>query len=422
MDEQFLHYIWKFQKFKSNQLELINNQSLKIFYPGNHNHDSGPDFEEARIKIDEIEWAGQVEIHINSSDWLHHNHQEDQTYESVVLHVVWNHDKEIHIQNEVIPTLELKNLVDPFLIEKYHRYISTTDEILCSSQINSLSNLTISSMLDRVLIERLSNKASEVLMTLSENTNDWEQVTYRTIAANFGFSTNKGTFIRLTELAPFEVLKKVLHNQLATEALLYGQSGFLDNTIDDYQTELNKEYQFLKKKFRLKEGLSKSYWKSGKLRPTNFPIVRIAQLSALLHSQPQLFTLLIKTININELKQRLMVDVSTYWQLHYDFNKRTKKTNNSIGRSSFENLLINSVSPLLAAYARFTDEHQYMDRAINLLESISPERNRITKKWDPLEIKAKSAFDSQALIQLHKNYCEKRRCLKCNIGVEILNE
>ncbi|WP_436515568.1 DUF2851 family protein [Ekhidna sp. To15] len=422
MDEQFLHYIWKYQKFETGQLQLTNDQSLKVFYPGNHNHDSGPDFEEARLKIEAIEWAGQVEIHINSSDWLNHNHQHDPSYESVILHVVWNHDKEICINEEIIPTLELKKRIDLGILEKYQQHLRSTSEILCSTQIKSLSTLNIRNMIDRVLIERLEEKSGRILSNLNETTNDWEQITYRTIAANFGFSTNKEAFIRLSEHLPFDRLKKVLQNIKSTEALLFGQAGFLENDVDDYQSELKEEFQFLHAKFQLKEPLSKVHWKFGKLRPANFPIIRLAQMSSLFHHQPQLFTLLIKEGNIEEVKKKLLVDVSDYWQSHYDFGKSRKRVSEKMGISSFENLIINSMAPLLAAYAKFTGEQKYMDRAMEILESISAESNRITKKWNALGINATSGFESQGLIQLFKDYCQKRRCLHCNIGVEILNK
>lgn len=422
MDEQFLHYIWKYQKFNPSDLTLTDNQNLKVFSPGNHNHDSGPDFEEARLKIGSIEWAGKVEIHINSSDWLNHNHEKDPAYNSVILHVVWNHNKDIHIEGQKIPTLELKGIVDPYLINGYKTYITSTDEILCGSQIGSVSSLKVVSMLDRALIERLGDKSDEILAILRSNTNDWQQITYRTLAANFGFSTNKESFIRLTELLPFETLKKVLQNQKSTEAMLFGQSGFLEDAEDEYQRELKVEHTFLRQKFQLKEPLNKTLWKYGKLRPANFPSVRLSQLAILLHNQPQLFSFIIATESIERMKEKLLINVSEYWQAHYDFGKPRKKSTSTMGDGSFDNLMINSVAPLLAAYSRYTGDQKYMDRAIAILESTAAEFNRITKKWAPFGIKSKTAFDSQALIQLHKNYCQKRRCLQCNIGVEILNK
>lgn len=422
MDEQFLHYIWKYQKFETCRFELTDARSLKVFYPGNHNHDSGPDFEEAKIKIEDIEWAGHVEVHINSSDWLQHNHQHDPSYNNVILHVVWNYDKEIQVEGEVLPTLELKNRVDPLLLANYKMYMRSTSEILCASQITSLTPLNIRNMLDRVLIERLEQKSSQILADLSTKTNDWEQMTYRLIAANFGFSTNKETFIRLSDQLPFSTLKKNLQNIKFTEALLFGQAGFLEENIDEYQSELKAEFHFLKTKFQLRPPLSKVHWKYGKLRPGNFPSVRLAQLAALFHNQPQLFTLLMQSDNIAEIKQHLLVDVSEYWQIHYDFGKRRIRPSKKMGNSSFENLIINSMVPLLAAYAKFTGEPKYMNRSVEMLESIHAENNRITKKWKVLDIGAISAFDSQALIQLYKCYCQKRRCLRCNIGTEILNK
>lgn len=422
MDEQFLHYIWKYQKLDSTHPKLTEGQQLKVFYQGNHNHDSGPDFEEARIKIDNIEWAGQIEIHINSSDWIHHNHQHDPAYETVILHVVWNHDKEIYIQGEALPVLELKHQVNLLLIEKYQNHLKSTAEILCESQIVHLSPLIIRGMLDRVLIERLSEKSEQILSILGNSANDWEQITFRTIASNFGFSTNKESFTRLAELLPYKKLKKALQSIKSSEALIFGQSGFLVDSDNAYQVELKTEFDFLSSKYQLDAPLSKAHWKYGKLRPANFPTVRLAQLSALLHHQPQLFNFLVKTDSISELKKKLLVKVGEYWQHHYDFGKQRNAPSLTMGKTSFENILINSVAPILAAYSKYSGSQMFMDRAIEILESIAAENNRITKKWDVLGINAKSAFDSQALIQLYKNYCLKRRCLHCNFGVAILNK
>lgn len=421
MDEQFLHYIWKYQKFDQNKLKLTEGQSLMVYCPGNHNQDSGPDFEEARIKIDAIEWAGQVEIHINSSDWNHHNHQHDPAYENVILHVVWNYDSEIHLNGEAIPTLELKSIIDPGLIEKYQKHIRSNQEILCSSQLPGVSPLTIRGMLDRVLVERLEEKASRILNDLQSRKNDWEEVTYRALASNFGFSTNKEAFIRLTELLPFSKLKKALQNEKSTEALLFGQAGFLNEAKDEYQDSLKSEFQFLQKKFQLPESMVKPQWKFGKLRPANFPPVRLAQLAAVLYNTPKLFTILTQTESIKTLKEHLRPPLSQYWQAHYDFGKERERATRQIGKSSFENILINTVAPLLAAYSKYTAGPTFMDRAVELLESSPTENNRITRKWSKIDVNAKTAIDSQAFIQLFKSYCQKRKCLQCNIGVEILN-
>ncbi|WP_425390654.1 DUF2851 family protein [Ekhidna sp.] len=421
MDEHFLHYIWKYQKFTSGDLSLANGSGLTVFYPGNHNMDSGPDFEEARIKIDNIEWAGQVEIHLRSSDWYHHNHQNDSAYENVILHVVWEHDKEVKILKEPIPTLELKHIVDPHLTKKYKHYLQNNDEILCINQIQKVSPLTLRSMQDRVLIERLEEKANSILEKLKVNNNDWEETTYSTLAENFGFSTNKESFSRLTQILPFRILKKVLNSHDQTEALLFGQTGFLSTDRDEYQCSLRTEHAYLSKKYQLSEPMVKAQWKFGKMRPANFPTVRIAQFASMLSHNPKLFSTLIETTDIKQLKKQLLTPVSDYWQNHYDFGKDRNRPSKTIGNGSFVNILINTVAPLFAAYSKYSANQEYMDRAVELLESLPAESNRITKKWASTNIKINSAFESQAHIQLFKHYCQKRRCLHCNIGVEILN-
>lgn len=421
MNEDLLHYIWKYQKFNPSELSLIDKRKLHVFHPGHHNQDSGPDFEEARLKIANIEWAGQVEIHINTSDWLHHGHQHDPAYGNIILHVVWNHDKEItNNNNEVLPTLELKKLIDPTLLEKYQQHLSIKDEILCSSHLKTISSITVNGMMDRTLVERLNEKSVVILAQLAENKHDWEAVTYQTLAKNFGFSVNKEAFEQLSKILPFSVLKKVLHSEKQTEALVFGQAGFLNDQKDDHQQTLWKEYYFLHQKFQLPEPLSKAQWKFGRMRPPNFPTVRLAQFAALLHHQPKLFTLLTQTESIKKLKKELEVSTSNYWQSHYDFGKEASKPI-AMGNTSFENILINTVVPLLSAYAKHTDNQQYMDRSISLLESLSFEKNRITKKWQEKGVSKSKAFDSQALLQLFNKYCQHRKCLNCNIGTAIIS-
>ncbi|MEP0987637.1 DUF2851 family protein [Ekhidna sp.] len=422
MDEQFLHYIWKYQKFDYQSLTLTSGQSLRVFYQGNSNQDSGPDFEEGRIKIDTIEWAGQIEIHINSSDWANHNHQNDPAYQNVILHVVWNHDKEVLLDDVPIPTLELKNIVDPTLLEKYRKYINAPSDIPCTGLLKNISPFTMTTMLNRTLVERLENKGHRILQSLQRNNNDWEETTYQAIASNFGFATNKESFIRLTEILPFSKLKKVLHDSKQTEALLFGLAGFLEPNEEEYQQLLGAEFEYLRKKFELNDPMVTAQWKFGKLRPGNFPTVRLSQLSSLLHHHPKLFTLLIETEDIKQLKKELLTSVSEYWRRHYDFGKVKKKAGNSMGINSFENLLINTVAPLMAAYAKHSAQQKYMDRAIELLESLPPESNRIIAKWNHLNLNFKNTFDSQAAIELYKSYCQKRRCLHCNVGVELLNK
>ncbi|NQZ77846.1 MAG: DUF2851 family protein [Ekhidna sp.] len=422
MDEQFLHYIWKYQKFDQTDLSLTDRRVLTVFNIGIHNHDSGPDFEEARIKIEDIQWAGHVEIHINSSDWNKHKHQKDPAYQNVVLHVVWNHDTEILIENTAIPTLELKEIVDLSVLKKYKSFKKESKQIPCANSVAQVQSMTITSMLNRTLVERLEQKGAQVLQMLIESGNDWEETTYRLFLLNFGFSVNKEAFQRLGQTLPFREIKKLLQNLQQTEAVLFGQSGFLREGSEGYQKALQKEHQYLAKKHSLKNPISIQEWKFGKMRPTNFPTVRLAQLAAILHNNPKLFSTLIETEDIKELKNKLAVDVSDYWQRHYDFSKERSRKGSKIGNQSFENIQINTIAPLLAAYSKYIGSQKYMDRAIQLLDSLMPEKNRVTKKWDSLKLYPANAFESQALIQLYQSYCQPKRCLSCNIGVAILNK
>ena len=422
MDEYFLHYIWKHQKFTSRKLKLTDGQPLVVFSQGFHNQNSGPDFEEGRLKIAEMEWAGSIEIHVYSSDWHRHNHSDNKAYENVVLHVVWSHDKDIQVNGSVIPTLELKNRVDHALITKYEKYLHTEERIICGPQLNNVPDITFNGMLDRVLVERLELKASEILTDLKKHQNNWENATYQVLAKNFGFSTNKSAFGKLAQKLPFELLRKNLQNLFKTEALLFGQAGFLGEAHDDYQKKLQVEFRFLSSKFDLKEPMDKVEWKLGKMRPANFPTIRLAQFASLLHHNPNLFSNIISIENPKDLIHSLAFKHNAYWESYYDFGKKRKSRATGLGKLSLDYLIINSASPILAAYSKYTGNQLFMDRAVLLLESVAPEMNRYTKEWVKLDRKATSAFESQAQIQLIKHYCDKRKCLDCNIGVQLLSE
>ena len=422
MDEYFLHYIWKHQKFTSNHLKLKDDQTLLVFQQGYHNQDSGPDFEEARIKIGAIEWVGSIEIHIKSSDWINHQHSSNTAYHNVVLHVVWEHDQEIVVNGDVLPTLELKNIVNPELVLKYKNYLSSKSTFICETQISAAPKITYHTMLSRVMVERLEEKAEKVLQSLRENKNNWEETTYKTLAQNFGFSTNKTAFEKLAQRLPFEILKKHLHDELKTQALVFGQAGFLEDPQDDYQSRLKQEYEFLKTKFDLHAPLSRSEWKFGKMRPANFPSVRLAQFASVLLNNPNLFSKVVSITKPKNLIEELSFEYHAYWKTHYDFGKKKKLLAKKPGSSTLDGILINTITPILAAYSKHVDDQKYIDNALAILESLKSETNRYTKDWIKLGLKPSSAFESQAQIQLIKNYCAKRRCLACNIGVYLLGQ
>lgn len=423
MDERFLHYLWKFQKFDAQELKTAEGNVILVFNPGLHNHHSGPDFSEARIKIDGMEWVGHVEIHVKSSDWLTHGHQKDMAYENVILHVVFNNDEQIFRQDKSpIPTLELKEKIDPDLINKYKQLIHKPSDIPCSDHINEVDELILSSVLDKMLSIRLEEKSNLIFQQLSNCLNDWEEVTHRMVCKSFGMKTNAAYFETLANSLPEKILRKHENNPLQIEALIFGMAGFLEaKPIDDYQHQLTGEFQYLVKKYNLEQLLSKSHWKFSRLRPANFPTVRLSQLAAIFHGKNSFSHRLTQSEDLTEIANYLKRKPSPYWQKHYDFGKPYKKTFSQIGKTAINSIIINTLFPILVAYGKSIDDQAYVDRAISWIQQMSAEDNHLTKQWEVLGVSPKNAFDSQALIHLYNNYCQRRRCLECAIGNKVLN-
>ncbi|MEM6829633.1 MAG: DUF2851 family protein [Bacteroidota bacterium] len=422
MDEDFLQYVWKFQKFQPQMLRTTDGDTLSVFDTGIHNFDSGPDFEEARIKIGTIEWAGHVEVHVKSSDWMRHQHQVNPSYENVILHVVWEHDVPIKIKEAVLPTLELRNYIATELVENYQSLMANHLEIVCSNHLNNVSPITFRNMVDKSTSERMNQKAHDIYRLLKESKNHWESVTYRAIMKNFGFSTNKRSFSMLAESLPYHLIAKYSSQPLLLESLLFGQAGFLDEVTDSYQETLAREYGYLKQKHKLEKRLSRSSWKFSKMRPQNFPCIRLAQVASLFHKKPQLFAELIQISDPKALVDGFKLNISDYWSTHYDFGKESAPKPKALGRMSIDNIIINTICPLLFAYSNYSGDQLHKDNALRLLEITPPEKNRITKKWQHLGRVPGNAFESQGLIQLFNEYCERRRCLHCNVGFEILRK
>lgn len=422
MDEAFLHFIWKFQKFDTENLVTASNELISVHHPGIHNDDSGPDFSEGKLKIGSIEWSGNIEIHLKSSDWYHHQHQEDQTYENVILHVVWQHDRAvIRSDGSKIPCLELKNRVSPDLVYSYKHHLVQATEILCHSKLSEISDLVWNSNLDKMLTRRLEQKSERILTLAKEIQFDWEEVAYIALARNFGFSLNAEPFERLAKATPLKTLSKYSNRPEMIQALLFGQAGFLENPEGEYQSYLAIEYEFLKAKHGL-NGLHRAHWKFGKMRPSNFPSVRLAQFSGLLSKNAKLFNELTSISSLRDLKRMFQIDLGDYWKAYYDFGKPSKRSGNSLGASSIENLTINSIAPLLSAFAIHTGQREMMDKAISLLEQLKPESNRYTKKFEALNRAPTSAFDSQAQITLFRDFCNRKKCLNCGIGISIFSK
>ena len=421
MQEDFLHFIWKFLKFNHKNLCLSNGSALQIRSPGISNNNAGPDFLQAHVLIADIEWHGAVEIHVKSSIWTQHKHDTNKNFDQVILHVVWEDDQPIrNSKSEIIPTLALKGKVDLSLIDNYDILINSGKEIPCISQIDGVRELTKISMLDRVLLERLKEKSDWILDSLNRNEGDWEETTYCLLAKNFGFKINSDMFLELAKSLPFKLLKKHANSLVQLEALMFGQAGFLEKAADDYSAKLVAEYGFLKKKYDLVQHLDEHHWKFLRLRPANFPTRRIAQLASFVHKTREFFSSLIEVESLGTLTNLFDTKVSTYWHEHYHFSKISNSDLRSIGKTSIENLAINTVSPLLWAYGRHINEEVYHERTIRLLKSIKRESNYVIRKYQDI-FENESSYESQSLMALHNSYCKEKKCLQCHIGVDIIN-
>lgn len=418
MTESFLHYVWQFQYFRKDELKTSSGESVQVLHTGNRNSDAGPDFSNARIRIGELEWRGSIEIHSKASNWNDHKHNSDEAYEKVILHVVWENDKLIKRSNgSDIPTLELKDRADLAVWERYKNLYTSPDVIPCASHWQSVPALSKLSTLDSALMLRLQAKARAVTELLTKNNNDWEQTCYQLLCKNFGFKVNAEPMLRLGQLLPYNTLLKHLDKSLQLEALLFGAGGFLENKVeDDYTVLLKREYDVLRRKYRLDgKQMNLSQWKFLRLRPANFPTIRIAQLVALL-TQQNLFSKILEATSYKLVHDLLKVNQSGYWLKHYQFGKPSKSKIPTLGEVSIQNIIINTIVPLLVAYGKIHDEQAYIDRATDFLQHIPAENNKITRQWISLKYPVKSAFDSQALIELYTHFCMKRRCLECGVG------
>ncbi len=419
LTESFLHYVWQLQYFRKDELKTSSGESVQVLHPGSRNSDAGPDFSDARIKVGELEWRGSVEIHIKASGWNDHKHSSDEAYEKVILHVVWENDKPVkHTDGSIMPTIELKNRIDQSLWERYKNLYTSADIVPCASHWQSVPELNKLSMLDNTLMVRLQAKAHAVTELLTKNSNDWEQTFYQLLCKNFGFKVNSEPMQRLGQIISYNTLLKHIDKPVQVEALLFGTGGFLENVLnDEYTILLNREYDVLRKKYSLDgRQMNLTQWKFLRLRPANFPTVRIAQLTALLTKQKNLFSKILEVNSYAQVHDLMEVDQSGYWLKHYQFGKPSTSHVPPLGKTSIQNIVINTIIPLLVAYGKIHDEQSYITLATDLLQHIPAEDNKIIRQWLPLDYKVKSAFDSQALIELYTNFCMKRRCLECGVG------
>ena len=421
MKEEFLHYLWRFSLLQPS-LFTQNKEGVEILNPGLYNTDAGPDFVQAKVKIGDTVWAGNIEIHVRASDWYRHKHQNDKAYNATILHVVYSCDKDIRLENgESVSCLELKGKFDSSLLEKYEGFLQSKKWIPCSGQISDFPKLKLSALYSRLSVERLEDKTEVILNRLEKNKNDWEESFYQVLAGGFGLKVNQDIFISLAESLSLNKVLRQHNADFQIEALLFGQSGLLHlNTFeDDYPIALKKEYTYLSKKYRL-QNLHGHLWKYLRLRPSNFPTLRIAQLAALLSKHQNLFSKVIESETLEELVNLFSVEASSYWETHYVFDKSSKARAKILSSDRVNLLLINVIIPFLFLYGKQRSQEDLVERALKFLDLIPAEKNKTIRNFTNEGLDIKSAFQTQALIQLKSNYCDLKKCLHCPVGNYLL--
>ncbi len=422
MQEDFLHYIWKHKKVNTLNLKTTNGELISIISVGQHNLNSGPDFFAAQLKIDDQLWAGNVEIHVKASDWFVHNHETDKAYDNVILHVVWEHDTDIfRNDNTTIPTLELKPYVAKEALHNYQKLFSKTQKwINCENDFDTVDDFIVQNWLERLYFERLESKSHHIEKLLKGSSNNWEEVLFKMLTKNFGLKVNGEAFLSLSNSFDFSVVRKQQSKIISLEALFFGQAGLLEEDIQDiYYLELSNEYQFIKQKFNL-SNLNVTPLQFFRLRPPNFPTIRLSQLAVLYHKQQSLFSKIMNTKSIEALYTLLSVTSSFFWETHFTFNKTSKKSKKVITKSFIDLLIINTIIPLKFSYAK----HQGKvidDDIVEIIQSITSEKNSIVDTFNDLYPVSTSALQSQALLQLKSEYCDKNKCLQCAVGNTLLN-
>jgi hypothetical protein len=421
MTEDLLHFAWKFRLFGTAELFSIGKMPLSIIRTGEHNTHAGPDFLNGRVRIGDTEWAGNIEIHKRSSEWFSHGHQHDPAYDNVILHVVYEHDREVYnSKKQSIPTLELKHYIAKELLERYEHLYKNKQEIPCGKQFSEAPELVRNAWLERMLIERLEEKTRFIKELYDYTGSNWEETFYLLLCKNFGFKVNSECFLQLGKSVPLEILLRQSGSLVKNEALLFGQAGLLNEDFtEEYPASLIKEYLFLQAKYRLLSPVPHN-WKFLRMRPRNFPTIRIAQMAAFISNYQHTFSKILETEDLIPVKNMFGVSASGYWKTHYVFGKPVPSTEKPLGDASIENILINTVCPILFFYGKIRNEENLCEKALKWYSELSSEENSVISLYGNLGFRAGNAAHSQALLQLNQNYCKTKKCLRCSIGNYIL--
>jgi hypothetical protein len=419
MTEAFLSFIWKYKLYQNTPM-FWDGEKIEVLSPGEVNTDAGPDFTNARIKIGNTLWAGNVEIHLNASDWNRHNHDQNAAFDNVILHVTSQNDRRVYnSKGRIIPAIELN--FEQSLLSNYNELSLNTSWVSCADKLSRIEIITIISWLGSLGIERLASRTENLAQNLIASVCDWEEIFYRQLARSFGFHVNAFSFELLATNLPFKILQKYSGDIFRIESLLFGVAGFLtdDYSQDTYFNQLKEEYLFFENKYNLKS-VDIHLWKFLRLRPGNFPTIRIAQFAALINESPDILSNVLDASSISDLKGILALPLSDYWQNHYTFLKSTKPINKSLGIGSAHIIIINTIVPFLFLYGTKMGKEDLEDRAIQFLEAVPAENNAVIRNWVNCGLQPKNAFDTQALLHLKSEYCDKKRCMDCRIGVKLI--
>ena len=422
MREAFLHYVWRYKKMTTvTGLITEQKQQLEIIRFGDYLQTAGPDFFNAQIRLDGQLWAGTVEMHVKSSDWYSHRHEQDKAYENVILHVVWQDDVPVmRADNTILPTLVLQKYVQAESLGNYEKLMFSSNELLCETEVKRVPFFVWELWKEKLLLERLERKAVHIEKYLQNTQNNWEEVLYRLLLRNFGLNINGDSFEQLGEHIPWQVIRKEKSNLLHLESLFFGGCGWLKQSYTPYQKTLKSTFEYLLHKHRLRQN---DYIKPQffKLRPDNFPTIRLAQFAQLLYQSSELFNqLVVKPPPYTEIVKLLKVNVSDFWRTHYVFEKGSPFKNKTISAPFVNLLLINTFLPLQFVYRKQRGAHSF-EKVIATYHQLPPEKNAITDLFSKQKIKCHSAFDSQALKELNACYCRQQRCLSCNVGHYVLS-
>jgi hypothetical protein len=415
MTEEFLHFVWKYGLFDRTGLLADTGESVEVIRLGEHNPDAGPDFLNARIRIGGTLWAGNVELHIRSSDWFAHGHHTDPAYDNVILHVVHQYNRIVtRTDAAVIPSVRLP--VGAELYERYRTLIARKGRIACEDRMPLTDPFIRESWLHALAVERLSEKAGFVTGLLHHYRGDWEETLYVALARAFGFGINATPFEMTARALPLAVIRRHSHNRLQTEALLMGQAGFLkpDQPEGGYAWRLHKEYRYLAAKYTLSP-VDPGLWKFLRMRPMNFPTVRLAMFADLMHT-PAHFSRIVSCREISDLRRIFSIGAHGFWNVHYTFEKVSEPGGKMLGEEAFQSIVINAVIPVLFQYGNMEGKEELKERALGWLGSLPAERNRIVGDFARCGLGSSSALHSQAVLQLWKMYCSRKRCLSCTLG------